>query len=238
MRQTSDDFRSAASVLQGLRRWWWVAVLSLLLGTAGGLSYAYNAPEQYTGSVTMVVELPKGVTDTEALVRTVEALITSSAVLSDVSEAPGVGLGAREVEDHLEVERPTGSAVLEVTASGEDVDETRALATAVVPALKQRIAETRGQGGSQDKPAANERNKQGKLTRAAKRERQRLQRLEERSVQLRVVSLDETPRLAASTPEPAQAAALGAGAGGLLGLLVVTILVSSRPEQPRRERRS
>ena len=146
--QTTAPSRSG-DLLSAVGRFWWLVLLLILLGAGAGASWATYAPPYYESRVTLVVKIPEGA-DSETLVRTVEALITSSAVLDVVADDSGLGLSEEAVQDRLSVERPTGSAVIEVVAGGRDPDTVEAIASEVVPALEQAIVNLPDEGDALD----------------------------------------------------------------------------------------
>lgn len=141
---TSHVARPATSALDvswGVRRrWWLVLVLALVAGAASAALTAYGA-RQYAATVTLIVQLPRASADTEALVRTVESLTTSPVVLGDLGALAGVRLTPAEVEDRLRVERPAGSAVIEVTAEDTSRQRAQTIAENIVPILQARLPE-------------------------------------------------------------------------------------------------
>lgn len=124
------------------RRWWLIAIFAIVGGLVG-VGASAVLPPRYSSTVTLVVQLPNSSADTEALVRTVEALTTSSVVLGDIAASSGTGLSPNDVEDRLTVDRPSGSAVIEVTVVDTSRSTARAVATQVVPSLQQRILQSR-----------------------------------------------------------------------------------------------
>ena len=161
----SEDQASAREVASVLRNLWWIVVLMTLVG--GGLAAAsvYVVPQRSIGTTTLLVDIPVQASDTETLVRTVETLITSQAVLSDVAEQPGVELSPRVLDDAIEVERATGSAVIEITVVNGSRDRVQTISEEIVPALQARLQEVessvtttttttgdRGRGGSAVQP--------------------------------------------------------------------------------------
>ncbi len=120
---------------------WWVIVIFVVLGAGAGVAWATYSPQQYSSRVTLVVQLPRDGADPEALVRTVEALMTSNVVLSEIVADSGVDLSPAEVEDRLTVERPSGSALIEVVVDGTSTSTVDAIAEQVVPALQSAIHE-------------------------------------------------------------------------------------------------
>lgn len=132
---------SARVVASALVRAWWILALSVVVGGLAGAGIALSLPDRYVGSVTLLVQLPQGSDDTEALVRTVESLTTSQVVLGDVARASGLGLSAAQVADRLTVERAAGSAALELSVVGDSVEQARTIAEELTPALKARLDE-------------------------------------------------------------------------------------------------
>jgi succinoglycan biosynthesis transport protein ExoP len=126
-----------------LRRRWWLVALVTVIGAVLGVGASAVLPPSYSATVTLVVQLPKGSSDTEALVRTVEALTTSSVVLGDIATNSGTGLSPSAVQDRLQVDRPSGSAIIEIAAIDTSRSRARAVAEQVVPSLQQRITESR-----------------------------------------------------------------------------------------------
>ncbi len=137
----SNEQASAHQVGSVLGRLWWIVVLMTLVG--GGLAAAsvYVVPQRSIGTTTLLVDIPVQASDTEALVRTVETLITSQAVLGDVAEQPGVELSPQVLDDAIEVERATGSAVIEVTVVNGSRDRVQTISEQIVPALQARLRE-------------------------------------------------------------------------------------------------
>ncbi len=151
---TTTPEAAPTDLTRALRRRWWLIVLVALIGAGIGGGGTVLLPKQYSASVTLVVQLPKGAADTEALVRTVEALTTSRVVLGDIATNSGTGLSPNEVQDRLQVDRPSGSAVIEVKVVDTSLARARAVATQVVPALQQRIAQSRSTADETDSKIA------------------------------------------------------------------------------------
>lgn len=198
---------SARGVASALLHAWWIVALSVVVGGAVGVAISLSLPERYVGSVTLLVQLPQGADDTEALVRTVEALTSSTVVLGDVAEKPGVDLSESEIADRLTVDRAAGSAVLQVSVVGTSERQARTIAEELVPALKARLAEV----------APNDAVKpDGKVA----------------SLPIRVVRFGGEPYV---HPEPRQPVVTGALFGIALGLVVavaVTARASRRAARP------
>lgn len=137
--------RTAQEVSATAFRRWWLILLVALMGA--GVSYGVTqlAATSYSASVTLVVQLPSGGSDTEALVRTVEALTTSRILLADLARNSGSGLTPGQVEDRLVIMRPAGSAVIEVSVVDTKAARARSIAEEVVPALKGRLQESRSE---------------------------------------------------------------------------------------------
>lgn len=196
--QTVASSRSG-DLLSALGRFWWIVLLLVVLGLAAGASWATYSPQQYESRVTLVVKIPDGA-DSETLVRTVEALITSNAVLDTIADETDLGLSENSVKDRLSVERPTGSAVIEVAVEGGDPDVIDAIAAEVVPALEQAIIELPGEEG-QDGPLP----------------------------PFEVTSLQVDPEVVDVSRTLARDAALGGLVGLVLGALVATVVAGRRP---------
>jgi uncharacterized protein involved in exopolysaccharide biosynthesis len=188
---------SAVEVSRGWKRWWWVTGAFVVIGVLAGLTLALAPASRYSASTTLVVQLPESASDTEALVRTVEALTTSSVVMRDLSDAPGVGLSPTEVEDRLDVQRPTGSAVIDVVVTDSSRARAEVIAGQLVATLRSRLREMRG-----SRPAA-------------------------QAVALGVRSFGGAPQVEAVDRPYARNGALGAAVGAALGLLLATALVTA-----------
>jgi polysaccharide biosynthesis transport protein len=126
-------------LLSAFGRLWWVVLIMAVLGAGAGVAWAQLSPQQYSSRVTLVVQLPRDGSDPEARVRTVEALMLSNVVLSEIVQDSGVALSPTQVEDLLTVERPTGSAVIEVVVRGTRWTDVDSIAEEVVPALEDAI---------------------------------------------------------------------------------------------------
>lgn len=131
----------ARQIGSALGRGWLIVLLFALLGGGLGAGAVYAMPQRTIGTTTVLVDIPVQATDIEALVRTVETLILSQAVLTDLSAQPGVELSPQALEDAMEVERATGSAVIEVSVIDTSEDRVRAVAEQVVPVLEERLAD-------------------------------------------------------------------------------------------------
>ena len=140
---TPPNGPSSVDLSRALRRRWWLVALVALLGAAIGVGASVALPPKYSATVTLVVQLPKGSADTEALVRTVEALTTSSVVVADIATNSSTGLSPSGIQNRLKIDRPSGSAVISVAVIDTDRNRARAIASQVVPSLQQRITESR-----------------------------------------------------------------------------------------------
>ena len=198
---------SASEVGAALRRRWWVILLCLLLGAGAGVAAALNVPERHIGSVTVLVQLPQGAVDTEALVRTVEALASSTVVLGDVSEEPGVELSAQEIDDRLRVERAAGSAVIEVSVEDASEEQVEAVVEEIVPALVARLDEI-----STEAVVTTDGQDQEVTT----------------SVPIEVVTFGRDPYVRPKPRQPVVAGALGGVGLGLLAAVVITLRAGTR----------
>ncbi len=116
-------------------------LLLAILGGSLGAGAVYAMPQRTIGTTTVLVDIPVQATDIETLVRTVETLILSQAVLTDLSAQPGVELTPQALEDAMQVERATGSAVIEVSVIDTSEARVRAVAEQVVPVLEERLAD-------------------------------------------------------------------------------------------------
>lgn len=137
----SEQQPSARQVGSVLGHLWWIVVLMTLVGGGVAAAAVYVVPQRSIGTTTLLVDIPVQASDTEALVRTVETLITSQAVLSDVAEQPGVELSPQVLDDAIEVERATGSAVIEITVINGSRDRVQTISEEIVPALQARLQE-------------------------------------------------------------------------------------------------
>ncbi len=194
------------SLSAGVMRRWWMILLGVTIGAVAGFAGSLAAPPSYTASITMIVQVPSNVSDTEAQVSTIEALTTSATVLGDMAQAAGADLSPREVGDRLDLSRPTGSAVVEVTITDSDRQRARGLARALLPSLRDRLSdadlvasETGGQVQSAD------------------------------NVTVRSFGAPQIEEAATAAP---RFTAIGGALGGGLGLLVAALL-SSRAEDLR-----
>jgi capsular polysaccharide biosynthesis protein len=96
-------------------------------------------PARYAATTTLVVRLPDTGADTESLVRTVQAIITSSVVLGDLARESGTGFSPTEIDDRLEIERPPGSAVIEVKLVDPSREQAVAVVEELIPSLRNRL---------------------------------------------------------------------------------------------------
>ena len=138
--ETSAAPARQGDLLSAFGRLWWVVLIIALLGAGAGVAWGQYSPQQYSSRVTLVVQMSPDSGDPETLVRTVEALLLSNVVLSEVVEDSDVDLSTAGVEDRLTVERATGSAVIEVVVRDVNAVNVDAIAQEVVPALVEAIA--------------------------------------------------------------------------------------------------
>lgn len=203
---------SALDVGSALLRAWWVVVLSVVVGAVAGAGVALSLPERYVGSVTLLVQLPQGANDTEALVRTVEALANSTVVLGDIAERPGVDLSAAEIADRMIVDRAAGSAVLEVSLVDTSAQQVRIITEQLAPALRNRLDEV-----SSDNVVSSD----GEVA----------------SLPIRVVPFGGEPYVRPKARQPEVTAALCGVALGLVAAVVITARVGGRTARPPSHRR-
>jgi capsular polysaccharide biosynthesis protein len=192
-----DHAPSALDLSHAWRRWWWVIGAFAVIGALTALLVTQLPSDKYSASLTLVVQLPESANDTEALVRTVEALATSTVVLSDLSRAPGVNLSPVDVEDRIDVQRPTGSAVIDVVVTDSSRARAEVIARELVTTLRDRMREM----GGRRTPAA--------------------------AVPLGVRSFGGPPHVDAVDRPRARNGVLGAAVGLVIGLLVATALVTA-----------
>ena len=133
---------SARQAGWSLTRRWWVVVLCAVIGAGLAAGAVFALPQRTIGTTTMLVDIPVEASDTEALVRTVESLVTTPAVLNDLAGGTGVDLGPSAIEDALTVERATGSAVIEVSVIDSSEEQVRAISEQVVPVIVARLEAT------------------------------------------------------------------------------------------------
>jgi receptor protein-tyrosine kinase len=133
---------NAAELGGFVRHRWWLALLIGILAAVLAYGGTLLVPTRYAATVTIVVQIPGTSADTEALVRTVEALTTSSVVLGDIAFNSQTDLSPSAVEDRMEIDRPAGSAVIEVTVTDTSRARARQIAREIVPVLKRRIGES------------------------------------------------------------------------------------------------
>ena len=118
----------------------WVLALSLGFGAAAGALTAVPSTT-YVSTVSLVVQTTSGASDTETLIRTMQALVDSDIVGADLAQASGSDLTASEVVERLSVERPPGAGVLSVEVADGDAARSRRLAEQLIPVFTARVAE-------------------------------------------------------------------------------------------------
>jgi len=96
-------------------------------------------PVQYRSTSVLWLPGAPNRADNEAVVRSLEALLVSPPVASDIATLSGTGLTSGEVVDRMTVTRPPDSAVLEVSLLDTDKDRSLALARQSGPALVARL---------------------------------------------------------------------------------------------------
>lgn len=133
---------SARQAGWSLTRRWWVVVLCAVIGAGLAAGAVFALPQRTIATTTLLVDIPVEANDTEALIRTVESLVTTPAVLNDVAAGAGVELGPGAIEDALTVERATGSAVIEISVIDSSEEQVRAIAEQIVPAIVARLEAT------------------------------------------------------------------------------------------------
>lgn len=120
-------------------------VASLLLlaflgaALAGGLTRLQ--PNTYVSTVSLVVQTTSGASDTETLIRTMQALVSSEIIGADLARATGARLTPDEVVDRISVRRPPGAGVFTVAVADTDPERSRQLARQLVPAFEDRVDE-------------------------------------------------------------------------------------------------
>ena len=118
-----------------------------LLGAgAAGIGTAKQGIE-YRATVTLIAQGATGTDSSETLGRTVIALLTSSAIASDLANAVPGELTSSQIRAKITAERPPGSSVIEVTYQDTDPDRAADVAQALVPAFLART-ESLGSGAS------------------------------------------------------------------------------------------
>lgn len=93
----------------------------------------------FESSVTMVVQTSSGASDTDVLVRTMIALVSSEVVGEALKDATNASLTADEISANLTVERPPGSSVLTVTYADTDLRRSVDVARAVTPVFQEQV---------------------------------------------------------------------------------------------------
>lgn len=117
------------------------ALLILMAGLLGAAAAGVGTAEQdieYQATVTLIAQGATGTDSSETLGRTVIALLTSSAIASDVADAVPGGLTPAQIRSKITAERPPGSSVIEVTYQDTDADAAAKVAQALVPAFLAR----------------------------------------------------------------------------------------------------
>ncbi len=96
-------------------------------------------PVQYRSTSILLIPGAGTRADNEAVVRSLEALLVSPPVATDIAQRAGVSMTPAQVIARTTVTRPPDSAVLEVSVLDQDEDQSRALAREAGPALVARI---------------------------------------------------------------------------------------------------
>lgn len=135
--QSSVLAQSALAVRRHLPSLLVLAFLTAAL--TGGLTRLQ--PNTYVSTVSLVVQTTSGASDTETLIRTMQALVSSEIIGADLARATGADLSADEVVDRISVRRPPGAGVFTVAVSDTDAERSRQLARSLVPAFEDRVDE-------------------------------------------------------------------------------------------------
>lgn len=118
----------------------WLLALVLLSGAlAGGLTRLQ--PKTYVSTVSFVVQSTGGASDSETLIRTMQALVGSEIIGADLARSAAPGLTASAVTDRVSVLRPPGAGVFTVEVSDTDEARSRRLAEQLIPVFQRRVAE-------------------------------------------------------------------------------------------------
>jgi capsular polysaccharide biosynthesis protein len=120
-------------------RRWWVMVLSAAAGALLTIGVTLAIPAPYVDSVTLVVDLPDSATDAETIIRTVQGLTTSGAVLGGLASASKSGLSESEIASRLRVERQIGAGVINISVSDRSARRARAIGDQLAPVLEERL---------------------------------------------------------------------------------------------------
>jgi succinoglycan biosynthesis transport protein ExoP len=145
------DFRTYATAL---RRYWWIAAITTLLGILGaGVTYAMTPPT-YASRVTFYVSTPvqTGVSPqsanqfAEARVNSYVVLMSSERVARDVIARTGVTLTPAEVMSRISAEANLNTVVVQATISDSNQDRASELARGLAETFGETVSRLDNQG--------------------------------------------------------------------------------------------
>lgn len=141
-----------------VRKGWLLIVIFALLGIAGGAAFAAFATPQYRSTATMYVsvqtsdsptagELTSGNTYAQAKVKSYLDILTSASVLDRVIDSLKLDMTAKQLASQLSASSPTGTVIIELSATDPDPRMAANLAnatadsfsTVVVQAIEQPV---------------------------------------------------------------------------------------------------
>jgi capsular polysaccharide biosynthesis protein len=125
------------------------------IAAAAAVAVTLTQPVQYRSTLVLVAAGTGERAYNEAVVRSLESLIVSPPVATDVAKRAGVDLTAQQVTDRITVTRPPASTMLEISVLDTDEARSVALARETAPALKARLSDTEGDLPGYDVVAVN-----------------------------------------------------------------------------------
>jgi capsular polysaccharide biosynthesis protein len=96
------------------RRYAMLIVIFVIAAAAVGAGVTAAQPTTYTSRTSLVLQTAAGPTDSETMIRTVQALVKTDAVGEQVASAAGLNLTPQQVTSKISVERPPGSGLIDV----------------------------------------------------------------------------------------------------------------------------
>lgn len=143
----SDTSRNGRDTVQVLLHRWWILLLVAAIGGGAAAGISSALPVRYSASTTIVVQMAGNTANTETPMTTVQALVTSDVFAADLAKRSDPPLSVDAVEDRLQIARPPGSAVLQVSAIDSSRASAESLARGVLPILRARLGEMRDSAG-------------------------------------------------------------------------------------------
>ena len=137
----SNEWQEGPSLVESVRRYRWLVVVAVLIGTIAAYAWSSRQPVRYEGVVKVYLDTEGDQTDPGRIVRSQADYLTSTGVLNRTVELTGGRLTRKELSKRLTVEPARDADLITIRALDATPERAASLADTVVRAYRLVVAE-------------------------------------------------------------------------------------------------